>query len=146
MKPVATAQLSVASFNKAGPNPDRSGEGWIIDVHGDVLFELQLTVVDAVQVTIRITSASTNSVNPIGGASTADIHNRNDACYNVDVNGTRIVDHERCSAFRDWHDHDVAIPANVLQVGENSILLSVSDRGLSELGLRSITVQSGSSA
>ena len=83
-------------------------------MHGDILFDLQLTVVDAVQATFRIESAGENSDDPIGGASTADIHNGNDACYNVDVNGTRIVDHERCSAFSGWHDHDVAIAAKRL--------------------------------
>ena len=145
MKPVATAQLSVASFQKAEPNSDTSEEGWIIDVHGDVLFNLQMQVIDAVQATFRITSIM-NSLKPIGATATDDIHNGNDACYSVDVNGTRIVDHERCNAFRDWHDHDVEIPANVLQVGDNSLLLSVSDRGGSKLGLRSLTVQSGSSA
>jgi hypothetical protein len=146
MKPAPTAQLSVASADNAGPNGETDGEGWIIKVHGDIVFDLQLTLVDAVRATFRITSSASSSIGPIGATSTTDMHNGNDACYNVDVNGSRVVDHERCSFFRDWHDHDVDIPVNVPQIGTNAIALSVSDRGGSELGIESITVQSPSSA
>jgi len=137
---VPTAQLAVTSSQYAGPNPSEATEGWVIDIHGNVTFTLQLAVVEAVQATFRIQAF--RQPDPIGAVSSIDIPDPDDAVYDIVANGKVLSHRERCDAKRGWHSHAVVIPMDVLNVGANTIVLSVSDRGKT-LGLESVTVQSG---
>jgi hypothetical protein len=128
--PISTAQLSLALYYGFGPNDN--GSGWVMDVHGNANFNLQLdagSTGDAVEVTLMLW--------PTGGMRSV---------YDIVVNDQMLV-HRNKIAPEDWKDYSAVIPANQLVAGANSIVLKVSGHdGGAAMGVKSITVQSDFSA
>jgi len=130
--PPSTPQFSLPSysgctFNSAGPG------GWIVAVHGMMNFNLQLDSVDG---DVDVTFVMEPWDPPLLAAR-----------YDVLINGQMLAHRTKDDDDR-FKPHTLRIPANMLQVGSNSIVLSVSQHGDggSSLAMMSITVQSAVSA
>ena len=123
--PMPTAQLSLTSHDNFGPNDN--GVGWVMEVHGNASFNLQLdapSTGDAVEVTLMLWTT--------GGMSSV---------YDIVVNNQMLV-HRKEIEPEEWKDYSAVIPASQLVAGGNSIVLKVSDHG-EAMGVKSITIQSG---